>query len=288
MNFEKFKKTLVRISKKTHMDGRRIAIVLTAAIILLLTVLPFYMGTTTYPLAIVEGNSMYPNLQNGDLVLFHAPINPNAITNGTIIVFVNTDTGVSALDSLTKPIVIHRVIGIVKQSDGTVDYQTKGDNNLVQDPALVPASHVIGTPEVVVPKVGLVFLFIQSPQGLVAAVGFITIGYLAKYEENTKQEEKKKEAFLAALARMTLNNELSENLFKKLELAVKYLGDLKINDLTDRSVVALVAWLKRGGLDKGWRSEDIKCPECSSKARAFESKNGLLLIICPKCQSNSN
>jgi signal peptidase I len=287
MNSKELKEALLRLSNKLHMDRTRFAIVLTATAILLLTLLPFYMGTVTYPLAIVEGNSMYPDLQNGDLVLFHAPINPNAISNGTIIVFVQSDTGVSALDSLTKPIVIHRVIGTVIQSDGTVDYQTKGDNNLVQDPALVPASHVIGTPALIIPKVGLLFLFIQSPQGLVAAVGMITILYLAKYEGDSK-EEKKKEAFLAALARMSLNNELTENLFKKLELAVKYVGELEINELTDRSVVALVDWLKRGGLNHGWKLEELKCSECGSKAHAFESKNNLLLIICPSCQSNSN
>jgi signal peptidase I len=287
MNFPKLKGGLANVTKKMHLDKRKAAIILASAVILFLVVLPFYMGTVTYPLAIVEGNSMYPTLQNGDLVLFHAPTNPNNIPNGTIIVYVNTETGVSALDSLTKPIVIHRVIGEVIQSNGSVNYVTKGDNNLVQDPALVPANHVIGTPALVIPKMGLLFLFIQSPQGLVAAVGIITIVYLTKYEDKSS-EEKKREAFLAALARMVLNNELTESLFKKLELAVKYFDDLKINDLTDGSVLALVDWLKRGGLVKGWKLAEETCPECGSKAQAFESKNGLLLVICPKCQSNYN
>lgn len=273
----------LKLQKKLRSNRRRIVIVLTGAAFLVVTLLPFYMGTGTYPLAIVEGNSMYPNLRNGDLVLFHAPVNSNGISNGSIIVYVQTDTGISALDSLTKPIVIHRVIGIVKQSDGTVEYETKGDNNLIQDPALVPSSHVIGTPDIIIPKAGLVFLFIQSPQGLVASVGLITILYLAKYEGESK-DEKQKETFLAALARMALNNEITESLFKKLELAVKYFNDLKINDLTDGSVVALVDWLKRGGMDKGWKLEPVKCPKCGSNAQAFESKNGLLFIICPSCQ----
>jgi DNA-directed RNA polymerase subunit RPC12/RpoP len=85
---------------------------------------------------------------------------------------------------------------------------------------------------------------------------------------------------------MVLNNELTENIFKKLELAVKYSKDMKINDLNDGSVVALVDWIKRGGLDKGWKLGQLKCPECGSKAQAFESDNGLLLVICPTCQSN--
>jgi uncharacterized Zn finger protein (UPF0148 family) len=48
-----------------------------------------------------------------------------------------------------------------------------------------------------------------------------------------------------------------------------------------------VDWLKRGGLNKGWKLEEQKCPECGNRVQAFESKNGLLLIICPNCQSNN-
>jgi len=245
------------------------------------------MGTSTYPISIVEGNSMYPNLQNGDLVLFHSVPNPSQIANGTIILYVQTDTGVSGLDSLIRPVVIHRVIGVVSQSDGLVNYKTKGDNNLVPDPALVPASHVLGTPSAVIPKAGLIFLFIQSPQGLVATIGFIVIFYLGKNESKIK-EGASKEAFLSALAQMSLNNELPETLFKKLELAVKYSDDLKVDDLRDGQVLALVDWIKKGALEYKWKVDAFGCPKCGSKARSFESKNSLLLTICPTCYQASN
>jgi signal peptidase I len=283
--FTNLKRKFGKLTRKPQFNKEIITITFIGGVILFFVALPFYMGTVIYPLAIVNGNSMYPNLHNGDLVLFHSPSNPNAVANGTIIVYVNTETGISGFDSFTKPIIIHRIIDIEKQSDGTVVYQTKGDNNLVPDPALVPSNHVIGTPLLIIPYVGLIFLFIQSPQGLVAVIGFITIGYLTKYENSSKQE-RKKEAFLGALARMSLNNEISENQFKKFELAVKYIDDLKINDLTDGRVVALIDWLKRGGLERGWKLEDLKCPECGSKAQVFESKNDLMLVICSNCQSN--
>lgn len=175
--------------------GKWLGVGLALAAVVVLAFLPFYMGTKTYPLAIVNGNSMYPTLQNGDIVLFRAP-NQQMIANGTIIVFVQSDTGIAMLDSLTKPVVIHRIIGSFVQADGTVYYNTKGDNNNVNDPSAVAADHVIGIPFITIPKVGFLFLFISSSQGLVAIIGFITIFYLGSYEEKLKKLKEKENSFL--------------------------------------------------------------------------------------------
>src|ERR1039458_8276878 len=100
--------------------SRKITIPITVAIIALLAGLPFLMGTQSYPIAIINGNSMYPTLQNGDMVIFHS-IPRHNVPNGTIIVFVQADTGSAALDSIIRPVVIPRVIGSVVQADG-MDY----------------------------------------------------------------------------------------------------------------------------------------------------------------------
>ena len=50
--------------------SKKIGTFITIAVVALLLFLPFLLGTKTYPIAVVQGNSMYPNLQNGDLVLF--------------------------------------------------------------------------------------------------------------------------------------------------------------------------------------------------------------------------
>jgi len=55
--------------------------------------LPLYARTGTYPIAIVDGNSMYPKLQNGDLAYYIATNTAN-IPNGTVIVFVQGDTAI--------------------------------------------------------------------------------------------------------------------------------------------------------------------------------------------------
>ena len=100
------------------------------------------------------------------------------------------------LDGLIRPVVIHRVIGEVIQNDGTVCYETKGDNNEVKDPFLTKSDQVLGVATLTVPKVGLLVLFLQSPQGLIATVGIISLGYLSMYDMKRK-EEKKKEKLLS-------------------------------------------------------------------------------------------
>jgi signal peptidase I len=123
---------------------KKIGMVGAVAVLLGLAALPFLFGTSTYPVSVVQGSSMYPALQNGDLVLFQAAPQ-RVIANGTIIVFVQTGTGQSVLDSLLKPVLIHRIVGVVVQGDGKVNYQTKGDNNIQADPGLVPADRILGT-----------------------------------------------------------------------------------------------------------------------------------------------
>ena len=270
---------------KLHVD-RRIAAVLTVAVAAVLVLLPFYMGTKTYPVAVVQGNSMYPDLQNGDLVLFKAAL-AQRVANGTVIVFVQSDTGVTMLDSLIRPIVIHRVVGSLVQDDGTIYYTTKGDNNALNDPYVVKADHVLGTPLLVIPKVGLLLLFLSSAQGLVATIGVITLLYLGSYEGKLN-EERAKEAFLGDLARLVLDRELSEEAFKKFEVAVKYMSGKEFAGVKDSSTQALLEWMKKGGLKKGWKINKVKCPDCSTMAIGFESPHNLALIICPRCISEKS
>jgi len=136
------------------------------------------------------------------------------------------------------------------------------------------------------PKAGFAILFVQSPQGLVAIVGLITFVYIGSNDAKMKKEEER-QTFLGALAQMSLNGELSDAIFKKFELAVKYVQDLNPDKITDGKVLALVDWIKKGGLDSEWKVNRSLCPICSSMASNFESSKGLLLTVCPNCASNT-
>src|SRR5581483_3933762 len=126
--------------------------------------LPLVTGTKTYPVTLVDGNSMYPNLESGDVVVYHKADIAN-IGPGTIIVYVQGQTGIPILDSMLKPVIIHRVTEMIVQ-DGQAYYGTKGDNNQVADPILVKYADVLGTPSLILPKIGLPLLFLKSVPGL--------------------------------------------------------------------------------------------------------------------------
>jgi len=245
--------------------------------------LPLYTQTSNYPVAIVQGNSMYPRLHNGDLVVFtKAP--SGVIPNGTIIVFVQGDTGVSSLDSLVRPVVIHRIVGVVVQADGTVYYRTKGDNNAYPDPSLAEANHVLGVPLAVVPSLGLLVLFGSSPQGLIAIIGMITLYYLGGYEVRMKVEERK-DRFLGDMTNLLLEGELSHETFQLLEPVVKYGKNIRLDGSADDLVLSLLNWIKKGGLDKKWRVNKIDCARCSGRATSFVSSRDLVFTVCQNCVS---
>lgn len=242
---------------------------------------PLLLGTQIYPVSAVDGNSMYPTLSNGDIVLIRG-VQGN-VANGSIILFIQGGIGVPALDALVAPVVIHRIVATVNQSDGTVYYRTKGDNNRYPDAALVRSDHVLGVPVATVPKVGFAALFIRSSQGLVTIVAAVLFVSLSRQDAKSN-EQKRKEEFLAVLAERTLDGEIDDSMFRKFELAVRFGENLHVEHLKDHQIIALADWLKRGGLRKGWQTMSAPCPSCGSMATIFGSRSGHLLTVCPKCR----
>jgi len=269
---------MVRLSR-----GAKVEVAIVGLVAAVIIGLPLYTQTSNYPLAIVQGNSMYPTFHNGDLEIFAKPPS-GMIANGTIIVFVQSETGVTALDSLIRPVVIHRVVGTVVQANGDVYYRTKGDNNQYVDPQLVEASHVLGVPIRSIPQGGILVLFFESPEGLVALIGMISLYYLGKYEVKLKDDETK-ETFLGELTKLVLEGEISADVFKRLEPVVKYGKRIQLDDLNDDLIISLLAWMKKGGLEKGWKATNVDCPVCSSRATSFVSAKDTSFTVCQHCAS---
>ena len=263
---------------------KTVEVSLLVIVILIVIFLPLYAHTGSYPLAIVNGNSMYPNLQNGDLVFYKATDTAH-IPNGTVIVLVQTGTGDSLLNNLIRPVIIHRIVGEVIQNDGTICYQTKGDNNNANDPFLTKPDQVLGVATVTVPKVGLLVLFLQSPQGLIATVGIISLAYLGMHDMKRK-EEKKKDQLLGALAKKVLSGDLSNEQFEKLELAVKYSDDIESSDLENPSLLAFIDWLNNGGLDQDWKIKTIMCSKCSRTAIEIQGSKNNSITVCFMCHND--
>lgn len=246
---------------------------------------PLMLGTRTYPVIIVDGTSMNPTFLNGDVLVYRG-VAPATITNGTIIAFMPSQTGVPALDYLVMPIVVHRVIGEVVQPDGIVYYRTKGDNNQFDDPALVRSDQVLGTPVTDVPLIGLFVLFLKSPQGLIFIIGAAVFFYMAKNDFERRREKNKKE-LLAIMARMSLNGEMSLKQFEELKLAIEFGEQLPAQWLKNPVHASLAEWMKSGGLTDNWKEEPAKCPQCLQAATMIRGTKDYFLL-CPRCSEKED
>jgi len=127
-------------------------------LILALVVSTFAYFTYTYTRR-VTGTSMFPTLEDGDLVVLDA-VPASSITVGTVIVY-------DPPCSVTGFSVIHRVVGTA-----AVGFLTKGDNNLQTDQQAGIASGPI-TPDCVLGRVVFVVPYIERLASLPYGANYI-------------------------------------------------------------------------------------------------------------------
>ncbi|GAI94887.1 unnamed protein product, partial [marine sediment metagenome] len=142
--------------------GKRglIAMGIVAVIVISLSIfviIPVARGSTR--LFTIMGGSMSPAMGSGDVVVV-TQIDPSELKVGDIIVYRRADD--------SNDIVSHRVVDVI--DDGELSFRTKGDANEDPDPYLVGSSDVVGKVTFVVPKLGYVFLFANTPIGFAILV----------------------------------------------------------------------------------------------------------------------
>jgi len=248
---------------------------LTVALIALLLICPpLLLHTSVYPVAVVQGNSMFPVLQNGELVIFRG-INTENIPNGTIIVAVEGGAPANFLNYLVRPVIIHEVFSRIVNQYGRVYYQTKGVNNPYPDPFLIPASNVLGTPVFAVPYLGFLFLFVSSSEGLVFLIGVLTVYYIESYERAKNKEKAARLRFLIPFVFLNFEKKLSNDaLLRITQLAEHYEELASFGDPT-------ALWLC-SNLSKKWEYRIVKCEKHGDDAAEFFGKDVLTLRICVK------
>jgi signal peptidase I len=100
--------------------------------------------------SVITSDSMAPGIRRGDVVIA-SPLEPSAITSGTVVVFEDTQE---------RGLVTHRVIGI--NADGS--YRTKGDANMFADSTPLTSDQVVGEGQVLIPLMGLPAIWLlQGP-----------------------------------------------------------------------------------------------------------------------------
>ncbi len=114
---------------------------------------------------IIVTPSMVPTIKVNDAVLVKR-VNESDLSVGDIITFKSTD---SRYDGLT---VTHRVVGTQVISSGDLVYRTKGDNNQIEDLAVVEQRNIYGKVVLKLPKLGYVKDFIASPIGFFSFIIF--------------------------------------------------------------------------------------------------------------------
>ena len=143
---------------------------------------------------IVLTDSMYPDIESGDLIICHTAEAEDIKVGDVISFFDPAGNGTS--------IVTHRVMEIV-QEDGQLKWRTRGDNNNTEDKELVPAEALVGVYRSRIPGAGNVAMFMQSSTGLVVCV-ILPIVVLVGYDMLRRRiyESKKKDDNAALLAEL--------------------------------------------------------------------------------------
>ena len=112
-----------------------------------------------FALYTIISGSMTPNINVYDVIVDVRVDDPEDIEIGDVITFY------SDAPEVHGGTVTHRVISIIKNQDGTYNYQTKGDFNLVEDSTTVPFDKIIGKVALRIPGLGRVQFFLASSLG---------------------------------------------------------------------------------------------------------------------------
>ena len=162
-----------------------------------------------FPL-IVLTDSMYPEIESGDLIICHTVEAEDVQVKDVISFFDPAGNGTS--------IVTHRVIAIVEENGETL-FRTRGDNNNTEDKLLVSSEDLVGTYKTRIPGAGHIAMFMQSTTGLIVCVVLpiiLLIGYdfirRRIYEKNKKDNTDVLMAELEKLrAEMAAKNQQENN-----------------------------------------------------------------------------
>ena len=113
-----------------------------------------------FPL-IVLTDSMYPEIQSGDLIICRQE-DPEELEAGDIISFFDPD-------GKGTTILTHRIESIEGSGEEFL-FTTRGDANNTADAAAVPADKVVGVYITRIPSLGNVAMFMQTSTGLIVCV----------------------------------------------------------------------------------------------------------------------
>ncbi len=128
-------------------------------LVVLLAVLLVGMRVAGYQVFTILSGSMEPTYHVGS-VIYVKPADPQTIQPGTPITFMLNENTVAT----------HRVVEVVPDEEGALQFRTKGDANDAVDGGLVHYKNVLGVPRFSIPYLGYLASYIQTPPGRYVAI----------------------------------------------------------------------------------------------------------------------
>ncbi len=112
------------------------------------------------PLNVVQGDSMSPSIKSNDAVLVTSVANED-LKEGDVVVYRDPE--------VPDQNIMHRIVAM-EDENGSTYVTTKGDNNNIDDPFLVPASRIWGKVRFVLPGAGTFLTYLKSRAGFITCV----------------------------------------------------------------------------------------------------------------------
>ena len=143
---------------------------------------------------IVLTDSMYPEIESGDLIICHTIAGDEVKVGDVVAFFDPAGNGTS--------IVTHRVTEITEEN-GDLAFRTKGDANNVEDSLLVPEKSLVGIYKSRIAGAGNIAMFMQTSTGLIVCVVLpliLLVGYdVIRSRAYESKKQKDTDALLAEL-----------------------------------------------------------------------------------------
>lgn len=156
---------------------------------------PSVLGVT--PMVVLSGSmsgDAPDHIEAGDLI-FVTPAVASELRVGDIITFMQG-----------KTVVTHRIVELLPEKDGKLQFRTKGDANNTEDTEPVSEDDLVGIYRGRIPFVGDLAIFMQTPLGMILFIGVPLLAFLGydiiRRQKHAAKDQKKTEELEAELARL--------------------------------------------------------------------------------------
>lgn len=155
--------------------------------------IPSFFGWKPF---IVLSGSMETQIMTGDVVVVKE-IDAKELKENDIVAFKDTD----------NIVITHRIVEIMKDENGNIEYKTKGDNNNDEDNGYVKPEQIEGIYKFRIGKLGNLALFVQTPVGMIICISIPLLMLLLLQWKESLNNNKMKNDIQEEIEKLKQQNE---------------------------------------------------------------------------------